>query len=296
MNDRGNGKRTTNSTGVSYLSDNPTIRYVTMLELLIQHTGSIPVIVLIFCYPLLLLLMSCIYVLMKRTYMQVNFYTRHRAEILRFRMWFILLCLSRVDASTYICEYCEADTFCYQDLSTTCPTSSSSPSGSTSLSDCLCDPGFYPLFDESSHLVNCDLCLSDHWCPGNSEMYPCIHNSKSATGAFSPLQCICDPGFFGLGNASCVACAAGTYKTQESVICIQCPVDTYNFQEAGDDPSVCVNCPLLSCHDLLTTLLTDGQSPAGPNETGGKANPPKTKRQVDRNLGLKSAHIFYKIL
>ena len=237
---------TNSPTNSPAVSDHPTIRYVTMLELLIEHTGSIPVIVLDYVSNVYSVLMSSTYILMKRMCMPIYIQKQGMLRIRYLRIFCMLMCLFGVKANTYVCEYCAADTFCYQDLSTSCPQDSSSPSGSTSLSDCLCDPGFYPLFDEHSKLVSCEFCLPNQWCPGGSQMFPCTSHSTSATAATSPLQCICDAGFFGLGNSSCTQCPAGTYKTIDSHVCLQCPVGTYNPEEAGIDPQVCIACPDLS--------------------------------------------------
>ena len=100
---------------------------------------------------------------MKTTNMPKYFLILNMRRIRYLRILCLLLCLTMCltsgSANTYVCEYCEAGTFCYQDKLTSCPSGSSSPSGSTSVSDCVCDPGFYPLYDANNKLVSCDLFL-----------------------------------------------------------------------------------------------------------------------------------------
>ena len=123
----------------------------------------------------------------------------------------------------FTCEYCPPDTFCYRDLSTSCPTHSSSPAGSSNISDCTCNAGFYPLYGA------CVECLPDHWCPGQGQMFSCIEHSSAASGSTAGFHCVCNAGYEGAGNTTCTECASGTYKTTAVLSCIDCPVNTYPF-------------------------------------------------------------------
>ena len=124
--------------------------------------------------------------------------------------------------TTRHCAFCPVDTF--QDLTAqqacvTCPPNSSTLSveGGDLPTDCVCGPGFQPLFliDSStgvchaclagtfrlSRMLNesdspCSVCPQDHYCPVGSRVpIPCPVGEVSVAGSGSQNECQCPPGY-----------------------------------------------------------------------------------------------------
>jgi len=128
------------------------------------------------------------------------------------------------------CVNCQTDT--YKDspsdaACTACVDYSSSLAGSTSVSDCLCNPGFTKIGDgtckpcESGTLkqgVSDDDCTP---CPENTfsavsniatACTACPENSISAAGSSTSKACQCKDGFSGENGGVCSMCGGGKYS------------------------------------------------------------------------------------
>jgi hypothetical protein len=132
------------------------------------------------------------------------------------------LVLNRGSNVTRHCALCPVDTF--QDLTAqqaclTCPPNSSTLSleGRTGPADCVCGPGFQPLFLIDSRTGACQACLAgtfrpsrmlnesdspcftcpeNHFCPvGSLIPVPCPVGELSVAGSGSLSDCQCPPGF-----------------------------------------------------------------------------------------------------
>ena len=181
----------------------------------------------------------------------------------------LLIIIQLGSTRAFTCEYCVENTFCYQNLNESCPTHSSSPSGSSNLTDCTCNAGYYAISTGSS--LTCHTCLDNYYCPGGGDLLPCVQFSSSVSGSSTPLECVCNEGYEGMGNTTCDACAAGKYKTSTSSKCVQCPVNTYSTQEAATSIETCTSCPSLTTSVAGSTDVTQcvsqiGTFSAGPGE------------------------------
>ena len=93
-----------------------------------------------------------------------------------------------------------------------CPPGSSSPSGSSALIDCLCEPG-----STGSPEEECSLCESGKYKTASSnECEGCPEGHTSPPGSSSPEKCveICSPGSYGPLGGPCELCPPGKYKAQ----------------------------------------------------------------------------------
>jgi hypothetical protein len=164
--------------------------------------------------------------------------------------------------------------FCLQ-----CPQHASSPPGTSVLTGCRCDLGYY-----GPNGVACEICAPDTYADalGTAACKTCPPHSEAPAGSFVLTACRCSLGFFGehggtcagcpadtyapaLGSGSCTACTphavapnrstavtacecvAGFFGPHEGP-CAQCAVDTYKAAVgaggADDDPSFsCLPCP-----------------------------------------------------
>ena len=97
------------------------------------------------------------------------------------------------------------DVYCPGGLTAiSCPDHSTTSSYlATSISECLCSPGYY-------HFGSyCLPCPTNMWCPGNGTMTPIPCHAQGTTlyeGSFTPLDCICPTRTYGL---LCKPCADG---------------------------------------------------------------------------------------
>jgi len=88
-----------------------------------------------------------------------------------------------------------------------CPASSSSSEGSTKLSDCVCNSGYY-----GSSSTGCLLCTIGGYCPGGGSITNCPAHSTSAAGSDGISDCHCVAGFYQVyGSSVCNKCPAGSY-------------------------------------------------------------------------------------
>jgi hypothetical protein len=144
-------------------------------------------------------------------------------------------------ADAQSCSLCAEGTFKPADGSaacTACPDSSSSPAGSTAITNCLCNMGYTGLNGGP-----CTACGPDTYkpIPGSGACHNCPAYSQPAT-ASAATSCLC---------------YAGTYRSNGIVTCAPCPVGT--FKEAvGNSSASGVGCALAhgccACPQSTTTL------------------------------------------
>ena len=151
---------------------------------------------------------------------------------------------------------------------TPCPVHMSThANGSTVVTDCRCVPGFTG--DDGGP---CAACPRGFFKPtlGNATCSQCHNFSETAQNASVHVaQCECLPGFAGdpatasTGNASCAACAHGTYKDLSgNVPCSACPAFAFSPRQAtqrtnctcergytGPDGGTCVACAVAEYKD-----------------------------------------------
>jgi hypothetical protein len=171
------------------------------------------------------------------------------------------------------CALCPADTF--QDLTAqqaciTCPLYSSTLSleGGDSPSDCVCGPGFQPLFliDSStgvchaclagtfrtSRLLNesdapCFTCPENYYCPLGAQVpVPCPFGELSLAGSGSLSDCQCPPGYGRNTHPVQVAGneSAGEELThQNTTLRAACTVCARGFFSENMSNSLCPRCP-----------------------------------------------------
>ena len=117
-----------------------------------------------------------------------------------------------------------------------CPANSTSAEAATSLSNCVCEPGFTT--DGSS----CVTCASASYktTTGNEPCTPCPEHATSSPGAATLTACVCLPGYHGPGTA-CTACANDFY----------CPGDvaTYACPANSSSPALSSSEDACTCDD-----------------------------------------------
>lgn len=92
------------------------------------------------------------------------------------------------------CDVCEANFFCRgftaQGAIQACRQNSTSPSGSSDDSDCVCVMGFY-----SGPSGLCNTCPRNQYCPGDDTMYGCPEHSTAPPHSTAETDCTCDSGY-----------------------------------------------------------------------------------------------------
>ena len=100
-----------------------------------------------------------------------------------------------------------------------CPEHSSSPVASTSLSSCLCDPGY-----TGPDGGPCQACGGGTFKAGGGSAgcTACPANSDSPPSSDDVSDCVCAAGFEGPGGGPCAMCSADTYKSTGDAACLPC--------------------------------------------------------------------------
>ena len=101
------------------------------------------------------------------------------------------------------CITCPLDLFCYNGQIGSCPVNSKAPQGSSSISACVCNPGYYGLNGD------CTLCEVGFYCPGGAIRLACTDNAISTLGSYASWQCFCSRGYYSLNNTPCTVCPEG---------------------------------------------------------------------------------------
>ena len=163
-----------------------------------------------------------------------------------------------------------------------CPSFSDSPAGSTAVVQCTCNVG-----STGSDGNPCILCPSGKHktTTGSAECTSCLPGEYSKEiGAAENLcakcpsdsdapnhtTCVCNAGFTGEDDNHCMACPAGTYKSETgSALCSPCPAGSYNN---ASQRTTCTSCPAYSnapSRSIHVTNCTCNPGATGPN--GGTA-------------------------
>lgn len=177
-----------------------------------------------------------------------------------------------------VCATCPADHFCPGNtvVPEACPANSVAAAGSDALNDCACEPGFYADRGVNGGSLTCELCPVGEFnenfnvsaceqCPANTfnpELgaadvalcQDCDPNAASPPGSSAAVQCKCNLGYAGEPGQACVACAPGTFRSNElEYFCTSCAAGTYNELDAADSSGLC-----LSCHANTNSLAGSG--------------------------------------
>lgn len=116
------------------------------------------------------------------------------------------------------CTLCPKDSYCqggYTPMKS-CPGNTyTNSTGSTSYTDCLCNPGYYGSAGDN---FACTSCPTGYYCPGrlfNSSANLCPGNTSSSTLSTTITNCSCIPGYEPPVNQSvgvrCTLCPPGTF-------------------------------------------------------------------------------------
>lgn len=114
--------------------------------------------------------------------------------------------------SSGVCNACPIGFWCPGgSLQNPCPGNTSSPMNSTSISQCVCNPGYKPLINGLPSSA-CILCALNETCLSGL-VNPCRPFSQTLSmGAFSQANCTCMPGYYSLmPEAPCQLCPANFY-------------------------------------------------------------------------------------
>ena len=154
------------------------------------------------------------------------------------------------------CTRCAPGEYCFLDNQYICPTHSSSPSGSSNISACICHAGYYSVDNL------CYECTRDHYCVGDETRQTCPSNSFSVPGSTQLSDCKCGHGYTGDASSGCTACPTGTYKLLNgSSACESCSANTYSSVTART--STCDPCPSNTVSPLGSDALADCVSATG---------------------------------
>jgi hypothetical protein len=146
--------------------------------------------------------------------------------------------------------------WCKNGQANSCPPHSNSSALSSSLDQCLCNPGYFG--DASISATLCQFCKDDHFCPGRganlSYVCPngkyslpgsddegdcnCPTNAVSQQKASQVMQCVCSPGYYRvynytalLGGWQCALCKPGEYCYDN--LNATCPPHSVSLAVAG---------------------------------------------------------------
>ena len=156
------------------------------------------------------------------------------------------------------CPTCLPDSWCTANTKYSCPADSTTQSGASSQSQCLCTAGFRG--DGSTTGTSpCTLCSIGSYCPGGNGNIStlCPGNSSSGAGSAALVMCQCSPGYVGPNGGPCTlcpkdsvclsgnlttcaansqapagssgncSCIPGFYSAQVGGPCQQCPANSY---------------------------------------------------------------------
>ena len=118
-----------------------------------------------------------------------------------------------------------------------CPIASSSPPGSSSISNCSCNAGYF----QSNN--SCSPCVPGTFNPVAAST-SCTACSNHSSSGFASASCICNDGFVAIVNGAryCSQCSAGKYK-QSEILCSACPAGKYHSFNSSNPSPDCEACP-----------------------------------------------------
>jgi hypothetical protein len=145
---------------------------------------------------------------------------------------------------------------------TSCGSFMTSVAGTTSVSGCMCGPGY-----SGPGGGPCVPCASGTYkdVSGSGACTTCGVDGSGPLGSTAFANCVfaCAPGKTG-PDGSCSACVAGKYKTTSgSVVCTDCGVGTYSTTVGASAASTCVSCPVNSNSVASSSAITGCTCNAG---------------------------------
>lgn len=207
----------------------------------------------------------------------------------------ILLCMIRlcivsivlaaliVDARAYVCVFClpgkyksviannaclDCPTNTYVNYSgadnyndcMACPANSQALQGSSQITDCKCNPGFYgPLGGP------CTPCQTGKYAAveGQASCTTCPANQDSPLQSDEITDCACVLGYTGPNGGVCEQCALNTYKTTTgNHSCTSCEVNTMTLQTGNSNINACICNPGYTGNGAIVNILTPYSSTA----------------------------------
>lgn len=160
-----------------------------------------------------------------------------------------------------------------------CQNNSLSWAGSTVLTDCKCDSGFFTenfgnpaafcktcgtgTYNTHLNATACSKCAAGlysssigaktgevcHKCTvgfsgeGYAQCEACPPFATALTGSSFQTDCKCDPGYTGDDGGSCYQCVVGKFKPENgSISCTNCPFDTFLSTTGASNESQCLEC------------------------------------------------------
>jgi len=116
-----------------------------------------------------------------------------------------------------------------------CPSNSTSPGASYSVTHCTCMPGHEGYKGEA-----CAVCAAGKFkYAGEGACEACPTLTTSSMGAGNRSACQCVKAYTGPAGGTCTICPAGTYNAQEGGMCVMCPEGTYQPNEGQDSIDSC---------------------------------------------------------
>ena len=170
-----------------------------------------------------------------------------------------------LNAITNQCANCTANTYCQGGAVSQFPQYTVSPSGSSSLADCVCPQNAYlsngVCMCSSGFLLvglQCLLCPANSYLPDQNTQKQCTNNALSILGQSSPTGCNacpsgyvqnsptnapiscrpCDLGYACPNVTAEALCPAGTYAPPLATACLPCHANSY----AAATSSACTPC------------------------------------------------------
>jgi len=110
---------------------------------------------------------------------------------------------------------------------TACPPFTSSPAGSTVSTQCIANAGYLGVGGAT-------LCPVDSYCPGSNTQVPCPGNTTTNgnLGAAPSSSCVAKPGFYGTPGSAPQSCPLNTFSITNSTLQTQCSANA-GFYGAG---------------------------------------------------------------
>ena len=142
-----------------------------------------------------------------------------------------------------VCVNCLVDTYKNSPSDATCSPCvdhSTSPAGSTNVSNCLCKAG--RTITGAGACVQCQNGTYKEEI-SNGQCNACPDNSHSSQGSSESTACVCNAGYIGQSGGTCTVCEAGKYKS-DSVTCTGCKAGTYSLLAAQSMEASCINCQI----------------------------------------------------
>lgn len=155
------------------------------------------------------------------------------------------------------CVECEANTYGLNATCLPCPNFTVASSGSTSLEDCKCAPGYSAVpagchacapgsfkLEFGNHV--CEACPLHTYAQNSASTYcmSCTQHSKTLElGSAQQEACVCNAGFYGPDGGPCAACTPGTFSLGAQAECSTCGGTHYLPVTSHGTEDSCQACP-----------------------------------------------------